>query len=76
MALVERLLHGVQRAIGLGQAYYVTVSGDRAGVGSPGDDGWTWTANDALAPDVQMAIKVLKSEEKPTYVSLPAAVQK
>lgn len=60
---------------GLGQAYYVTASGDAAGVGRPSEEGWTWTEADHLAERVIQAIAILKNEQVPAYVSLPVEIQ-
>jgi len=61
--------------LGLGQAWYVTVNGDTAGVGLPGPAGWEWTVDPGRAADVSRALRILRSEEVPAYVSLPVSVR-
>lgn len=61
--------------LGLAQAYYVNNKGDVAGVGRPGPDGWTWTPDDAIAPEVASTIAILQSEQVPGYVYLPVRIQ-
>jgi hypothetical protein len=60
---------------GLGQAYYVTASGDAAGVGRPSPEGWAWEPADYLADRVRQAIAILKNEQVPAYVSLPVEIR-
>ncbi len=60
--------------VGLSQAYFVTTTGDAAGIGTAGPEGWSWIqANDA-AVSIELAIKVLKNEEPAAYVGLPVSV--
>jgi len=61
--------------VGLGQAYFVTASGDAAGYGFPTPDGWSWTEADDLAPRVAQAIAILKNEQIPAYVPLPVELR-
>ncbi|NJN63651.1 MAG: DUF3450 domain-containing protein [Acidobacteria bacterium] len=61
--------------IGLGQGYYVTSTGDAAGVGRAGPDGWTWNPANELAPEIARAIGVLENTQVPAYVPLPVSVE-
>jgi hypothetical protein len=61
--------------IGLGQAYYVTPTGDAAGVGHPTPDGWKWTPANDLAPEISRAIAILQNEEVPAFVPLPVTIE-
>ena len=61
--------------IGLGQAYYVTPTGDAAGVGQPTPDGWKWTPANDLAPEISRAIAILQNEEVPAFVPLPVTIE-
>jgi hypothetical protein len=61
--------------IGLGQAYYVTPSGDAAGIGRPTPDGWDWKPADELAAEIRRAIAILQNEEVPAYVPLPVIIE-
>lgn len=61
--------------LGLAQAYYVTSSGDAAGIGRPGEDGWSWTPANELAPKVAQVVAILKNEHVPAFVPLPVEVR-
>jgi hypothetical protein len=61
--------------VGLGQGYYVTPDGTRAGIGQPSEDGWNWVANDSLAPQIAEAIAILENEKAPAYVPLPVEIR-
>jgi hypothetical protein len=61
--------------IGLGQAYYVTPSGDAAGIGHPTPDGWEWRPADELAPEISRAIAIFQNEEVPAFVPLPVTIE-
>lgn len=60
--------------LGLAQAYFVSARGE-AGVGFPGPDGWQWTPNNELAPQITQVIQVLENKLKPQFVSLPATIR-
>jgi hypothetical protein len=60
--------------VGLGQAYYVSASGE-AGIGRPSIDGWEWEQADALADDVLRALEILQGKHTPAFVPLPARIQ-
>jgi Skp family chaperone for outer membrane proteins len=59
--------------LGLGQAYYLSVTGE-AGVGRPGPDGWTWTADDDLAPTILQVVEILEGKAQPKFVPLPVKI--
>jgi septal ring factor EnvC (AmiA/AmiB activator) len=61
--------------VGLGAAYFVNEAGDFAGTGTPGANGWEWTARPEIAPAVRNVIKVYRSEHAPMFVKLPAAIR-
>jgi hypothetical protein len=61
--------------VGLGQGYYVSPDGKSAGYGRPGEDGWEWVAEDALASEVARAIKILQNEDVPAFVPLPVEMR-
>jgi hypothetical protein len=61
--------------VGLGQGYYVTSSGDAAGVGRPTAEGWEWTPANELAGEISRAIAILQNEDVPAYVPLPVEIQ-
>jgi len=60
--------------VGLAQAYFVSPKGD-AGIGRPGDSGWTWSAAREIAPQIEQVVEVLQNKAKPQFVSLPVKVQ-
>lgn len=61
--------------VGLGAAYFVNDTADFAGVGAPGKEGWQWTVRPELAPAIQDAIKIYRSERPARFVTLPVTIQ-
>lgn len=61
--------------VGLGAAYFVNDTADFAGVGAPGKEGWEWTIKPELAPTVQEALKIYRSEHTARFVTLPMTIQ-
>lgn len=59
---------------GLAQAWYVS-GGGQAGIGRPGDSGWTWESAPAIAADVLRAIEILEGKQTPAFVPLPVKLQ-
>ncbi len=60
--------------IGLGQAYFVSASGE-AGIGIPSSNGWTWKSSNAIAGDVLTALEILQGKHTPAFVPLPVKIQ-
>ena len=60
--------------IGLSQAYFVNESGDQAGIGSPGETGWTWTSNPVLAKRIQSMIDIQSGQSAPAWVTVPVTL--
>jgi len=60
--------------VGLGQAYYVSASGE-AGIGRATADGWTWEPSKAVAGDVLRALEILQGKHTPDFVALPVKIQ-
>ena len=60
--------------VGLAQAYFVSARGE-AGVGFPGSDGWQWTPDNDLAPQITQVIQILENKSTPQFVSLPATIR-
>jgi Skp family chaperone for outer membrane proteins len=60
--------------VGLAQAYFVSPKGD-AGIGRPGESGWSWTLAREIAPQIEQVVEVLQNKAKPGFVSLPVKVQ-
>lgn len=61
--------------VGLAQAYYVNVTGKKAGRGQPTEKGWIWEENDNLAGSVQTAIGMLESKTKAHFVAVPVQLK-
>lgn len=62
--------------LGFGQAYYVNAEKGIAGVGRPDDkEGWVWSMDPGIAPDVQQAIGIYRNELPAAYVRLPVRIQ-
>jgi len=60
---------------GLGAAYFVNESGDFAGFGQAGDQGWIWTVDPALASAVREVIRIYRNERTARFVPLPVAIR-
>jgi len=56
---------------GLAGAYFASASGDYAGYGSAGEDGWNWTEDAAIAKNVVNLIKTYEGNREATFVELP-----
>jgi len=61
--------------IGLGAAYFVNDSGDFAGMGAPGANGWEWTMKPEVAPAVKAVLKIYRNERTAQFVTLPVAIR-
>jgi len=61
--------------VGLGAAYFVNESGDFAGMGSPGPDGWEWNIKPELAPTVREVLMVYRSERTAQFITLPVVIR-
>ena len=61
--------------VGLGAAYFVNDAGDFAGSGTPGADGWEWTARSELASPVREVIRIYRNEQPARFISLPAVIR-
>jgi chromosome segregation ATPase len=61
--------------VGLGAAYFVNDSGDFAGMGAPGVNGWEWTLKPELGPTVKEVIKIYRNERTAQFVTLPVAIR-
>ena len=60
--------------VGLAQAYYISPRGE-AGVGRPGEGGWTWEPAPDAAGSILLALEVIQGKHVPTFVPLPVAIQ-
>ncbi len=60
--------------LGVGQGYYVSANGNLAGYGRPKTEGWTWTADNAIAPQVSLMLAIMKNEQVASFVRLPIEI--
>ena len=60
--------------VGLGQAYYLSPRGE-AGIGRPGDQGWTWEPASEQAGQIFTALEVIQGKHPPAFVALPVTIQ-
>jgi hypothetical protein len=60
--------------VGLGQAYYLSPRGE-AGIGRPGDNGWTWEPASEQAGPIFTALEVIQGKHPPAFVALPVNIQ-
>ncbi len=61
--------------LGLSRAYFVNGNGSIAGIGLPGDAGWEWEQDNALADTVSEAMDIYESRVSPQFVQLPIQVR-
>ncbi len=61
--------------LGLGQAYYLSPDGQRAGVGTPGANGWEWSSKPELAGEIRRAFAVYDNVVAPNFMRLPVTLQ-
>jgi len=61
--------------VGLGAGYFVNDSGDFAGTGAPGANGWEWTLKPEVAPTVKEVLKIYRNERTAQFVTLPVAIR-
>ena len=61
--------------LGLGQAYFADEKGTIAGTGVPGANGWTWTANAALAEKIRKVIDIYENRRPAEFVPVPVSIK-
>lgn len=61
--------------VGLGAAYFVNESGNFAGHGRPGDQGWEWTVDPSLAGEIREIIRIYRNERTARFVPLPVVLK-
>ena len=59
---------------GLAMAYYVDSSGEYAGIGFPGADGWEWPQIDGASAEIKRLIDVYEGAEEIQFVEVPARI--
>ena len=57
--------------LGLARGFAVSTDDLWAAIGTPGDNGWLWTARPAIAPAVREAVEVLNRQKTVRLVELP-----
>jgi len=60
--------------LGLARAYYAAESGDTAGIGTPGKDGWQWQEKPELATDIRQTLAIYRKENQPQLIKLPISL--
>jgi len=61
---------------GLSLAFYIDMSGEKAGIGVPSDAGWVWTERNDLADDVKKLIDIYEGKtDAIDFVSLPFVIK-
>lgn len=60
---------------GIGQAWYASADGKTAGYGASSPEGWAWTSDDRIGPQVATVISILKNEQVASFVQLPVEIQ-
>ncbi len=60
---------------GLGGAYFASLDGSVAGVGTPGANGWQWTPVPGSAPAMSRLMAVYNGSGDPAFVSLPVTIR-
>jgi hypothetical protein len=62
--------------IGLGVAYYYTLSGKDAGVGYPGNQGWEWESRPSLRSEIEEVIAIAEqSVAEARFIELPISLK-
>jgi len=59
--------------LGLAQAFYAD-SKDKAGIGRPGAEGWTWEARPEIRPELINAFDTIDKKRPPSMVTLPLKI--
>jgi hypothetical protein len=57
--------------LGMTQAWYVDAAGRHSGHGVPGEQGWIWSEDPAIASRVRSAIEIQARRATPAFVELP-----
>ncbi len=61
--------------VGLGAGYFVNQTGEFAGRGQPGLQGWEWTTDPALSTPVREVVRIYRGERTATFVPLPVTLR-
>ncbi len=61
--------------LGLGAAYFTDPTGDVAGFGVPGKDGWHWTVKPEIGREIREALDMYRNSKPAAFVGLPLTIQ-
>lgn len=61
--------------LGMGQAYYIDQTGKYAGTGRPTPDGFQWTPDDSIAPQIALLKEIYEGQKPAQFVQVPANVE-
>jgi hypothetical protein len=72
-------VEGVSREVstlyyGLAYAYFIDASGQYAGYGHPGQEGWEWTVVPQLGPKITQLLSVYDRNIDASFIGLPAKI--
>jgi hypothetical protein len=59
---------------GLAMAYYIDASGEYAGIGYPGADGWEWPQIEGKSAEIRRLIDVYEGADDIQFVEVPARI--
>ncbi|MBC2607957.1 DUF3450 family protein [Pelagicoccus albus] len=59
---------------GLAAAYFVDTQGVTAGYGTPSPEGWEWTTDTDLAPDIQKLLAIYQQTSQAEFIELPVSI--
>jgi chromosome segregation ATPase len=59
---------------GLAMAYYVDASGEYAGIGFPGADGWEWPQIEGKGPEINRLLDIYEGSGEIQFVEVPARI--
>ena len=60
--------------LGAGQAYYISSTGEYAGVGRPASTGFVWTPDNSIAPAIQELKAIREGQSGAAFVQIPVKV--
>ena len=60
--------------VGLAQGYFVSAKGE-AGIGVPGENGWTWGPANDLAPAIEEVLAIMQNKGSPRFIPLPVKIK-
>jgi septal ring factor EnvC (AmiA/AmiB activator) len=61
--------------VGLGQAFYVNEDRTVAGIGTIGQDGWTWLPMNDAAKRISEAVAIYENEQVASFVQMPVEIK-